>query len=146
MNGRTNVEDSMRTLDSWITGSYGYDHPDNFRPEFVTCRECGVEKHIDDCTPVEKCDHGRCRTVYLCSSCTNLYTCTRCGRVEIDPSIERTGYCDDCIASGEIPEFREVADEMVREFLRDLDNDSAEQLAQALVETLDEYVTRSEVA
>jgi hypothetical protein len=133
-------------MDARITGNWGYDHPDNFRPEFVTCKECGAEKHIDDCTPVEKVYHGRARTVYLCSSCTNTYTCVCCGCVDIDPSIERTGYCDDCIASGEVEEFKEVADEMVREFLRDLDNDSAEQLAGALVASLDMHVGQREVA
>ena len=32
-------------LDSWITGNYGYDHPDNNNP-IIDCPDCGAE--IDD--------------------------------------------------------------------------------------------------
>jgi hypothetical protein len=29
----------MKSLDAWITGNYGYDHPDNY----IACEECGRE-------------------------------------------------------------------------------------------------------
>lgn len=84
-------------LDAWITGNWGYDHPDNQpEPERAICWDCRDEFDISE---MEEIPHPKSltRNAYLCEDCVEKWTCTDCGQVCYgDLAIERTGYCEDC--------------------------------------------------
>lgn len=64
-------------LDRWITGNWGYDHPDNNPPEMIDCESCG-----------DRCDFPPDRdpdstAYFICEDCEHegMFVCPWCGEI-----------------------------------------------------------------